>query len=597
MNETEKLIYENLSGAAFGSLCSYIRKFGSPYQVNHINDIVASLVSGGTQERSTDGKARNKPKERARRDVAPNWKMLRQRAYELAGDWLWLHAVNHYRSKIAPQMQIPHVLLDMVLSVDAVKDGYGLFQILPPQEVMAKEAVHNSKTTKKTLTVRKSHRHKKRNRNYDDGNEEDVSVATNGTSSVGNATSNTLNLGYNETENLEEYFDTDSVSVSTTNTKKKQKHLAEEAKRVVAPPSIITSTHQYTGVSNMEDSTYSATYKSIPIGTFSTRKEAAIAVDFCHIIVSLLGISNHNQIMNIAAFETWKNAFRSKYSELLFHIQGRLRTSERRDSHIINDIDDSTLKQIIHTEVDIWVKFNVDPTMNMGSNPTIFAALSNSQPPHSIQQLQCIFKTIEASRYKWMSLLYYLLFLYPRSPSEYKINPNYRKLLQKICIISCRILRFILNAHKLSIVWSDYNTEEQKVIVSLISICTLSDKDNIGTVNSSLSTLLLSSTYILANLVQDINPPFPMLNYIMSVVPQLQNNEEYCSSNKAVCDQLLKDADKIIHIAQRWIVKFLKNKDMSANDNNYTVMGLDDSKSVIGELNYAQFLTFMQRNV
>ena len=439
MNETEKLIFENISGAAYGSICAYILKYGSIYQINHINDIIKS-------------------KDKMARDIAPNWKLLRQRAYELCGDWLWMNAVNHFRTKIAPSMQIPNVLLDMILSVDMVKDGYGMFQILPPQEVMPTIMKVNNSGKK---IVRKSHRHKKRNRNYDD--EEDVSVAT-GTSSAG--------------ANVEEL---DAESISTTNSRRRQKHPVIKPKKVdtTIPPNVISSAPEYVGI--------------------------------------------HQRIQH---------------------------------------------------------------------NPTIFAALSSSQVPHSTQQLYGIFKTIQSPRYTWMPFLYYLLFLYPSSPVEYKNNPNCPKLLQKICIISCRILRSVLNSHKSSIHWGEYNSEEQRVIVALTSICKLSDIDEVATSHSCPSVLFLSSTYALVSLIQQINPPCPLLNYITSVLPQLRVNAEQCMNYRSSSDQLLKQVDSIVNIAKTWIYKYLKNED----DTNSTVIGLDDCKSVFGELDYKQFMEYIQKN-
>lgn len=47
-----------------------------------------------------------------------DWKDLRQRLYSISGDWLWLHATNHWKLKVAPQIIIRPELIEKALYVE-----------------------------------------------------------------------------------------------------------------------------------------------------------------------------------------------------------------------------------------------------------------------------------------------------------------------------------------------------------------------------------------------------------------------------------------------------------------------------------------------
>ena len=562
MSETEKQILENLSAAVFGNLCEYIRLFGSPYQILHIKEMLNNVLSDQTHTTT--------------RDVA-YWKRLRQSAYELAGDWLWMHATNHYRVKIAPQMKIPNELLGTLLSVDHIKDGYGLLHI--------KTVPVKSPMSKKT-----SDRNKKRSRSCDEGNDDETMAGA-------KCHVPTWNLGDHKIEGLEDYFEPDPDSAA--NTQKKQKESVEVEMEVDIPSSVNESV--YLGVALETDGIYSATFKDIPIGTFSTEKEAAIAVDFCVILISLVEIKNIGQSMNIATLEYFENSLKAKYNEKMQGIKNKLDSSELKEDHISNKIDVSALKQIIQMEVETWSKSNADTSIKPSEN-TVATKKDNSilldelLSPESIEELKLISKIVQTSNYSWMSSLYYLLFLYPIS-SDYNIPPTYPKLLHKICIISCRMLDSLLKSHKSSLAWSEYNPQEQKVMVVLSTICKLSNTDNIEPTlkTSSSATPLLSSIYLLMNLLQEINPSHLLVKYISSKIPLLKNKEGY-SDNNTVVELMLRQSEAIVPIAKTWIKRFLKCEGDTLCHKESLVLDLENHKCVVGELDFMQFLDCIVKN-
>ena len=123
-----------VSGAALGSLLGYVKEFGTPHQSARAGTILDCLSSLGKHPtllhntRSTTGSntTDEDPKdvnalEKLRKigdtsnDGDIDCPAIRQHLYEIAGDWLWAHACNDFRHKIAKDAAIPPDLREEAL--------------------------------------------------------------------------------------------------------------------------------------------------------------------------------------------------------------------------------------------------------------------------------------------------------------------------------------------------------------------------------------------------------------------------------------------------------------------------------------------------
>ena len=123
-----------VSGAALGSLLGYVKEFGTPHQSARAGTILDCLSSLGKHPtllhntRSTTGSntTDEDPKdvnalENLRKiggtsdDGDIDCPAIRQHLYEIAGDWLWAHACNDFRHKIAKDAAVPPDLREEAL--------------------------------------------------------------------------------------------------------------------------------------------------------------------------------------------------------------------------------------------------------------------------------------------------------------------------------------------------------------------------------------------------------------------------------------------------------------------------------------------------
>ena len=118
----EDAALDAVSGVTLGSLCTYVHTFGTPHQKEKVNEMRKMMFDFEEQE---DKDATSK-KILENGDSVPqvDWRKYRQQLYDVSGDWLWLHATNHWRTKVSPQMNIPERLLEMALLVDKSTSNY-----------------------------------------------------------------------------------------------------------------------------------------------------------------------------------------------------------------------------------------------------------------------------------------------------------------------------------------------------------------------------------------------------------------------------------------------------------------------------------------
>lgn len=123
-----------VSGAALGSLLGYVKEFGTPHQsarAGTILDCLSSLGKHPTLLHDTRSTTGSNTTDEDPRDVNALEKLrkiggtsddgdidcpaIRQHLYEIAGDWLWAHACNDFRHKIAKDAAVPPDLREEAL--------------------------------------------------------------------------------------------------------------------------------------------------------------------------------------------------------------------------------------------------------------------------------------------------------------------------------------------------------------------------------------------------------------------------------------------------------------------------------------------------
>jgi len=102
---------DTIAGAAYGSLCAYIREYGSHHQSAHCEKLIASMMALHENHRSN---------ENGEHAFEIDWKEKRNELYNIAGFFLWKHAVNHWKKQVAPGMNIPAKLFNhcRILSIN-----------------------------------------------------------------------------------------------------------------------------------------------------------------------------------------------------------------------------------------------------------------------------------------------------------------------------------------------------------------------------------------------------------------------------------------------------------------------------------------------
>eukprot|EP00550_Attheya_septentrionalis_P003851 CAMPEP_0198286254 /NCGR_PEP_ID=MMETSP1449-20131203/5381_1 /TAXON_ID=420275 /ORGANISM="Attheya septentrionalis, Strain CCMP2084" /LENGTH=211 /DNA_ID=CAMNT_0043983941 /DNA_START=178 /DNA_END=813 /DNA_ORIENTATION=- len=95
-----------VSASAFGSICAYVQEYGTPLQKIKCQAVVQKLLNMQTIKKGLPVQQ-------------PDWSILRQNLYSLAGDWLWRHAANHWRVQAASE--IPHILQEYALRIIPTK--------------------------------------------------------------------------------------------------------------------------------------------------------------------------------------------------------------------------------------------------------------------------------------------------------------------------------------------------------------------------------------------------------------------------------------------------------------------------------------------
>lgn len=112
----EDKVMDAVSSAIIGSLCAYVNEFGTPSQKRQTSLVVGSIFKVfETQQENRNVKRSNE------NEIKVDWQELRQRLHHISGEWLWLHATNHFKLCIAEQMQIPSHLLEKGLHVERPK--------------------------------------------------------------------------------------------------------------------------------------------------------------------------------------------------------------------------------------------------------------------------------------------------------------------------------------------------------------------------------------------------------------------------------------------------------------------------------------------
>ena len=115
-----------VSGAALGSLLGYVKEFGTPHQsarAGTILDCLSSLGKHPTLLHNTKSTTGSNTTDEDPRDVNASVSddgdidcpAIRQHLYEIAGDWLWAHACNDFRHKIAKDAAVPPDLREEAL--------------------------------------------------------------------------------------------------------------------------------------------------------------------------------------------------------------------------------------------------------------------------------------------------------------------------------------------------------------------------------------------------------------------------------------------------------------------------------------------------
>ena len=115
-----------VSGAALGSLLGYVKEFGTPHQsarAGTILDCLSSLGKHPTLLHNTRSTTGSNTTDEDPRDVNASVSddgdidcpAIRQHLYEIAGDWLWAHACNDFRHKIAKDAAVPPDLREEAL--------------------------------------------------------------------------------------------------------------------------------------------------------------------------------------------------------------------------------------------------------------------------------------------------------------------------------------------------------------------------------------------------------------------------------------------------------------------------------------------------
>jgi hypothetical protein len=111
---------DRISGLALGTLLCYVKDFGTPYQSARAGCILDCLLAfeqdPTLMKQGGDSKAREiLSSVGGISDGGVDWQALRQHLYEIAGDWLWAHAVTSFRHTTAIDEGIPHSVREEAL--------------------------------------------------------------------------------------------------------------------------------------------------------------------------------------------------------------------------------------------------------------------------------------------------------------------------------------------------------------------------------------------------------------------------------------------------------------------------------------------------
>lgn len=117
-------------GAILGCVCAYLIEYGTNEQRKRTHEIIHEIRTSrekqaqGKPQHQSEKKGKNTQVEDAKlnneldeknKNETFDWFSLQKRIYDVSGEFLWMHAINHWKVNMAPQMNIPEYVFEKAL--------------------------------------------------------------------------------------------------------------------------------------------------------------------------------------------------------------------------------------------------------------------------------------------------------------------------------------------------------------------------------------------------------------------------------------------------------------------------------------------------